>query len=228
MINLIAHRGNDNHKYKENTKEAILECLKRDYIAGVEFDIRMTKDKKIVIIHNSTIGHASDGWGFVKYMTLKQLRKYNFGSKEHVSKIATLEEVLKEIKSDKKIVIEIKNDSSNYKTLVDKIVKISNKYPYINFYYCSFNHELITYFKKKYPQFKIGIIYLFSPDYSKMIFFDFYTINYLFINQATMEREIMIWTVNDKDIYNKIIKKFKDYSKFDVDIITDSANMLIK
>ena len=51
---LIAHRGNNND-LRENSKEAILSALNQPYIDGVEFDVRMTKDKKIVIIHDSLI-----------------------------------------------------------------------------------------------------------------------------------------------------------------------------
>ena len=46
MKNLIAHRGNNNHGFQENTKEALLESLHTDYIAGVELDIRKTKDNQ--------------------------------------------------------------------------------------------------------------------------------------------------------------------------------------
>ena len=45
---LIAHRGLDNHKYSENSFKAILTSLNEKYIDGVEFDVRITKDKKIV------------------------------------------------------------------------------------------------------------------------------------------------------------------------------------
>ena len=49
---IISHRGNDLHKFKENTKEAIISTLSNDYTSGVELDVRMTKDKKIVLSHS--------------------------------------------------------------------------------------------------------------------------------------------------------------------------------
>ena len=52
---LIAHRGNDNHKYLENTKEAVIYCLNKEYIDGIEIDIRVTKDKEFVLSHNMLI-----------------------------------------------------------------------------------------------------------------------------------------------------------------------------
>ena len=67
----IAHRGNDNHKYLENTKEAVIYCLTKDYIDGIEIDIRVTKDKEFVVIHNMLMDKVSNGTEFVKDKTLK-------------------------------------------------------------------------------------------------------------------------------------------------------------
>ena len=79
MSNLIAHRGLNNKKYKENTKEAIINSLKQDYIKGIEIDIRLTKDNKIVVIHDSTINRTSNGQGKVKEMMGKSAGKRKRG-----------------------------------------------------------------------------------------------------------------------------------------------------
>ena len=55
MINFYAHRARNNHSFKDNSKEAILSSINKDYISGVEIDIRLTKDKKIVIYHDPII-----------------------------------------------------------------------------------------------------------------------------------------------------------------------------
>jgi glycerophosphoryl diester phosphodiesterase len=223
MKNFIAHRGNDSHSYNENTMEAILESLKKDYIAGVEFDVRMTKDKKIVLIHNSTISQASDGWGFVKHMTLKQLRKYNFGTKENPARVATLDQVLKKIKTNKKIVIDIKEETQKIKVIVDKIYKIVNKNKSLNLYICSFNHKLVEYYKKKHDDSKTGVIFLFSPDIDKTkAYTDFYVINHKHFNNVNTKKEVMLWTVNTKEVY----KKIQDKLSKNVDVITDKAYLL--
>lgn len=43
---IISHRGNDKENFKENTILAIKNSLSKSYIDGVEFDIRLTRDKK--------------------------------------------------------------------------------------------------------------------------------------------------------------------------------------
>ena len=51
---IISHRGNGNHNFKENSKEAIIFSLNDKNIDGIEIDIRFTKDKKMVLCHNAT------------------------------------------------------------------------------------------------------------------------------------------------------------------------------
>lgn len=153
MRKWIAHRGNNNHGYKENTKEALLTALETDYIAGVELDIRKTKDNQLVIIHNPTIAWTSDGTGIVKYMKLKELEQYNFGTKTKTSKISTLDGFLKKVKNDKIILIEAKeNDIATllWQTIV--------QYPKLNIWICSFDYEFVTQFKKEHPECKVGLI----------------------------------------------------------------------
>lgn len=50
-MKIIAHRGNDN-LHQENSLEAILNSLESIYTDGVEFDVRLTKDNKLIIHHD--------------------------------------------------------------------------------------------------------------------------------------------------------------------------------
>lgn len=153
MRKWIAHRGNNNHGYAENTKEALLSALATDYIAGIEFDIRKTKDNQLVIIHNPTIAWTSDGNGIVKYMTLKELEQYNFGNSKHPSKICTLDDLLKEIHNQKIIMIEAKEND-----IGDLLYHTIQNYPNLNLYICSFDYDFVTSFKKQHPEYKVGLI----------------------------------------------------------------------
>ena len=82
MDKIIAHRGIYNNKIKENTYLAIFNAFNNKYIYGVEFDIRLTKDNKIVIIHDKTINRTSNGIGTVENMT----RNLNTFEKINISK----------------------------------------------------------------------------------------------------------------------------------------------
>ena len=47
---------------------------------GVETDVRMTKDRRLVLRHDDLIGMTSDGQGRVSEMTLQELRAFDYGS----------------------------------------------------------------------------------------------------------------------------------------------------
>lgn len=49
----IIHRGITSSSIKENSYLAIKKALGDPSSSGVEFDIRLTKDKRIVLSHNS-------------------------------------------------------------------------------------------------------------------------------------------------------------------------------
>lgn len=210
-MKIISHRGSGVSKYKPNTKEAILSALNVSYIDGVEFDVRITKDKKIVIIHDPIINFVSNGRGIVKNMKYKELLKYNFGTKENPSKIALLDEVLSLINNKKIILIEIKEESEDYEEIVDIVYEIISKYN-LNIYIASFNYELIKYFKTKYN--KCGLIIGLGLNTKKLYnHFDFNIVSYNYRNRVD-KKETFIWTINE-------IKE--DIDKFNV--ITDKTSL---
>lgn len=72
----IAHRGYS-EKYPENTLIAF-EAAIRAGADMIELDVRLSRDGRIVVIHDSRIDRTSDGRGCVKDMTLHELRKHSY------------------------------------------------------------------------------------------------------------------------------------------------------
>ena len=66
----IAHRGFSG-RYPENTNIAFAKALTEGYCDGIEVDVHMTKDKKIVIIHDSKLDRTTTGTGYIKDYTLE-------------------------------------------------------------------------------------------------------------------------------------------------------------
>lgn len=102
-IKIVAHRGASGYA-PENTllafKKAIeLGCDK------VELDVRLTKDKKVVVIHDDDIDRTTDGRGKIVELTLKQIKKFNCEEKQ---KIPTLQEVIDLCKGKIDLQIELK------------------------------------------------------------------------------------------------------------------------
>ena len=189
-MKIIAHRAKI-EKYKENSLKAVQYSLNQNYVDGVEIDVRMTKDFKFVLNHDPFYkGHH------IKHTTLKTLKKIGLNS---------LEEILKNIKTTKIILIEIKEESTKYRILVAKLIRMIKKYK-LNIYIFSFNYNLMKYIKKKHPNIKCGILIGIKKNLNKINNnLDFNAINYLHIKKAS-EKETFIWTINTLEEFKKIKK----------------------
>lgn len=75
-MKIWAHRGASGYA-PENTMGAFSEAVRRK-ADGIELDVQLTKDGEIVVIHDEKLGRVSNGSGWVKDHTLKELRKLNF------------------------------------------------------------------------------------------------------------------------------------------------------
>lgn len=146
-MKIFAHRGYSG-KYPENTMAAFQAAAKLP-IFGVELDVHLTKDNQIVVIHVETINRTSNGSGFVKDLTLEELRRYDFGSwfGEEFSgeKIPTLSEVLELFCKTKIMVnIELKSDIFVYAGLEEKVLREVEAYGMEDqVIISSFDHEAV-------------------------------------------------------------------------------------
>lgn len=125
-MKIYAHRGYS-AKYPENTLAAFQAAADLP-IDGVEFDVHLTKDRQVVVIHDESINRTSNGVGYVKDMTLLELREYDYGSwfsEEFVgAKIPTLAEVLNVFRgTDLRVNIELKSDIFAYAGLEELVLQ---------------------------------------------------------------------------------------------------------
>jgi len=86
----IAHRGGPKYA-PENTLAAFRNAVTQG-VDWLEFDVQMTKDGVLVVIHDDTVDRTTNGTGAVRDLTLEQIRVLDAGQGE---KIPTFEEVLK-------------------------------------------------------------------------------------------------------------------------------------
>ena len=112
----IAHRGASGHAL-ENTKEAFEKAIYLD-TEIVEFDVRETKDKKIVVFHDDRLERTTNSKGKIKNLTLRQLKKI---TQKNGDFILTLTEALKILKNKCGCKIDIKEKGIEEK--VNKAVK---------------------------------------------------------------------------------------------------------
>lgn len=116
MVLKIGHRGCS--YAPENTLKAFEKAISLG--AGmVECDARLTKDGKVVIIHDETVDRTTDGKGKVSEMNWEELRKLEV---EDGEKIPSLEEVIDLVKGRIKLNVEIKDEKVG-KKVAEMIVK---------------------------------------------------------------------------------------------------------
>jgi len=74
---VIAHRGGS-ARAPENTIEAMRLAV-ADGADGIEFDVRLSADGEVVVIHDATVDRTTDGTGEVERMTFVELQSLDAG-----------------------------------------------------------------------------------------------------------------------------------------------------
>ena len=100
---VIAHRGASG-QFPENTLLAFREAL-RQRADAIEFDVRLTRDRVPVVIHDDAVDRTTDGAGMVADMSLSAIRELDAGAGERVP---TLSQVL-EATGETPLLIELKD-----------------------------------------------------------------------------------------------------------------------
>lgn len=75
---LVAHRGGSGLA-PENTLEAFRDAVDRWGADMLELDVRLTRDGRVVVIHDETVDRTTDGTGTVRSMTLDELQSLDAG-----------------------------------------------------------------------------------------------------------------------------------------------------
>ena len=122
----FAHRGASAHA-PENTLVAFELALKQGAPA-IEFDVKLTADRQVVIHHDQTLERTTDGSGLITKQPLAALRELDAGSKFSADfrgeKIPTLAEVFEALGRKMFMNIELTNYASPFDGLVDEVVKL--------------------------------------------------------------------------------------------------------
>ncbi len=174
------HRGADgwDKQYApENTLPSFQKAIDMG-ADGIEFDVQLTKDGEIVICHDEKIDRTSDGKGWLKDYTLKELKQFNF-SKPHPEygfvEIPTLKELLDLVKpTNLTLNIELKTGVIYYDGIEGKTAQLVKQYDMEErVIYSSFNHYSLQKLKKQFPEVQIGLLmgenFIDIPDYPKRL-----------------------------------------------------------
>lgn len=193
----IIHRGITSNKIKENTYESIKKGLNDKSSVGVEFDIRLTKDNKIVLSHNSLINN-----NHIENMNYLEITKEKY--------LTTLDKILS-INTSKIFLIDIKV-KNNYKIFGDTLLNYLNNCNK-NIYLCSFNKKIIKYLKNK-TKYKLSqILFKYKNNNN-----DFIMINHKGVSNKKIinikNKEIFLWTTNNNKELKEVKNKFSNIDNY--------------
>jgi len=125
MVHIFAHRGASG-TYPENTPAAFAEAL-RIGVDGIEFDVHLSKDQELIIMHDERVDRTTDGTGAIIDLTLEELKALNAGAFFHPrftnERIPTLTEALDLITGDVMLNVHVKAYHYSREVLTRKVVQ---------------------------------------------------------------------------------------------------------
>ncbi|UNK16778.1 glycerophosphodiester phosphodiesterase [Paenibacillus sp. N3/727] len=160
----FAHRGASG-VCPENTMSAFRKALELG-ATGIETDVQMTKDGKLILIHDETVLRTTGEQGFVKDYTFEEIQKLDAGSwfseEFRGERLPALEELLELTKDRGTIVnIELKNGSIQYPELEEKVIASIRSFGMEDrVVISSFNHYSLVKCKSIAPEIRTGILYV--------------------------------------------------------------------
>lgn len=155
-LGVMGHRGCCGYM-PENTLISFREAFRQN-VDFLEFDVQMTRDGHLVVIHDDMVNRTTDGIGAVNFMTLTELKALDAGVKfgypgQQIPTLAeTLECIAKEAPAHMYIDLEIK-DQRPY--VVDKTIEMLKEFGLLEKTVIdSFDAQTLLYIQKEYPDVK--------------------------------------------------------------------------
>lgn len=217
---VVAHRGASGYE-PENTIRAIEKAIDIGADA-VEVDVRLSKDKVPVVIHDETIDRTTNGSGRVDSYTVQQIKNFDAGKGE---KIPLLSEVLDTVRGRVCLLLELKEvDASKYALSLVESRSMLNQVMFI-----SFHEEALKDVAQANPKAYRGLIYAKPGEFiikAKNIGCVAIMPNYRLATLKTIEfahrlnLKVNVWTIDD-------IETARELAERNVDLITTNKPDLI-
>jgi glycerophosphoryl diester phosphodiesterase len=127
---IIAHRG-DKTNAPENTMSAF-KMADENGADAIEFDVKLTADGRVVVLHDQTVNRTTNGTGKVTQLSLRALKDLDaggwFSEKYQGEHIPTLDEVFEMVGNRLYMNVELTNYASPNDNLVTKVVELVKKH----------------------------------------------------------------------------------------------------
>ena len=161
---LFAHRGFSG-EYPENSPLAFQMAVEKTCADGIESDVHISKDGKLVISHDASVERTSNGAGFIKDMTYDELLALDIGAWKSPAfagqHIWTLGQLLDFCKETRLLLnLELKNYEVFYSGLEQRVIdEVRARNMQDRVFVSSFNHISMQRFKELCPDIETGLLY---------------------------------------------------------------------
>ncbi len=147
----------------ENTLAAFEEGIRRGADL-LELDVHLSRDGELVVIHDHDVARTTDGRGYVRALTLAELKRLDagapFGPEYAGQRIPTLAEVIETVAGCCWLTIEIKGLPSDWPALPDAVVATLERTGMVyNAVIIAFDHWSVRRVNERNPALKAAINY---------------------------------------------------------------------
>ncbi len=194
---IIAHRGASEYE-PENTFSSFDKAIELG-ADMMEFDVRLSLDNKLVVVHDPRVNRTTDGKGRVRDKTAQELLSLDAGGG---NKIPLVEEIFKRYAGKIKFVIELKDYNTE-----EPILQLIEQYGIIDdVYIVSFSKRILKKIKILEPEITTGLIKVLPTNIARDCKYcgaDVIAVLRYFINKKLVEKTrrdnllLFAWTVND-------------------------------
>lgn len=153
-MHIMGHRGAPAYE-PENTLRSLSRALEMG-VDAVEIDVHLSKDGRIMVIHDDTVDRTTNGAGRVRDLTFAELRALDAGKGE---RIPSLEEVVDVVAGKAHLIVEVKDPAA-----AEPLVKFFQARPiFADAHVISFWHPLVKAMKEQEPRLRTGVLMVGCP-----------------------------------------------------------------
>lgn len=195
---IIGHRGSP-FEEPENTPASFKRAL--DLGAwGVELDVHLSRDGRLVVIHDQAVDRSTNGHGLVRDLTFAQLGQLDAGKGEH---IPSLEEVADLVRSrGRRLLVELKAPEA-----AQPLLRLFQERRLLDdAFLISFWHPVIKALKEQEPRLQAGVLMVGCPAdpgaLARSAGVDLLVLNYAYVNQELADAvrrqglKLVVWNID--------------------------------
>lgn len=162
VTKIWAHRGASGSA-PENTLPAFELAIEQG-ADGIEFDVQLTRDDHVVVIHDETLERTTDGHGWVADHSLDDLRKLDAsaGIEGYAGvRIPTLAELFDLVKdTDLRLNVELKNSRIPYQGMEERVIGLIDRFGVADrVIVSSFDHNSLRGLAESGTTLPLGVLY---------------------------------------------------------------------